>query len=103
MPMKLKKAITARQSVKPRNMRTLGSLLKAHLSDHGSATRIAERAGITLSYLSRMKHDMVFSVSEPIKRTLSDALGINIKALSEAITATEKQYNRALVKNREQA
>ncbi len=97
--MKRIKAITGKTSLHQiRAPETIGTLLERKLCDHGSGVILARKAGITLSYLSRMRHDRVFHVSEPIKRTLSEAMGISVGTLSDALDATEKKISGSTAK-----
>ncbi len=93
---KAKKPLTDRRS-----RTTIGGLLAPHLTAWGSATVIARKAGITLSYLSSISHDRVAHVSEPVKRTLAEALGIDVESVSAALLVTEKKLTAALLKHGE--
>ena len=95
-PAKTKKLLTGRRS-RP----TIGRLLAPHLKSWGSATVIARKAGITLSYLSSISHDRVAHVSEPVKRTLAEALGIDVEDVSAALLVTNKKLTAALLKQGE--
>jgi hypothetical protein len=74
--------------------RTLGAILTPRLSHHGDTTRLAQEIGVSVSYLSRISHDQVWSLSEPVKRAVATALRMTAAEVSEALRATEAKAAR---------